>query len=458
MQTAGTAFRRLACSATCVQVIQVCSSACDVPLQYGVCQQVTYLLRCVLVRRNSSCICAGLFERCTQRSDDYLTSLTSLLQHSDLHKAKSAQLAAYHSGTFSETPSNSPSFCIHLPVQHSLPDFRLFCTTALAVSNQAKPDISLLSSLLQSQWDHLKNAHLSNVVIKPQANTKVWWTCSQCPDGHAHKWLAAPSSRFDRKGRKGSRCPFCANRKVCQHNSLHTKAPHLVPEWSETNECSPHDFTVSSNKKAWWRCKCGCEWEATISSRTDLGTGCPDCAAVRRSSKRQRHLTCTESQHEMLQFWDWEVNAEASLDPSKLRCRSNKKAHWLCNRCVVGQVSAPSDIFQPLLVSAIALGKAPSRSNTTPTGSESLLDASNEEKVAHQAQQELKQSKLTQSSGTMTYTCVYSSLCGSIQASCGPTRVMQLGAWLHITASFNFWKSVEMHKSSVADHYRILWA
>ena len=301
-----------------------------------VCQQYTCLLQCGYISSNSSCICAGVFEKCTQRPDQYFTPLTSLLQHFDLHTAASLHLAAHHTSTFPEALSNSPGDCIHFPVQRSLPGSRLFSTTALGRNDQAGPDISLLSPLLQSQWDHPSNAHLGNVVIKPHASSKVWWTCSQCPDGHPHKWLAAPDSRSGKKGRKGSGCPFCANQKVCQHNSLHTKAPHLVPEWSEKNERSPHGFTVKSNKKAWWQCTCGCEWEAAIDDRCGIGTRCPDCAAVRRGSKHKRHPTLTESQHETLQCWDWELNEEAGLDPGKLRCHSFKKAHWLCNRCPRG--------------------------------------------------------------------------------------------------------------------------
>ena len=278
-----------------------------------------------------------MFKNCTQRPDQYLASLTSLLQHSDLHKVTSLHLAAFYNGTFPEALSNSPSICICLPVQRSLPEYRLFSTTALAPNNQAGPDISLLSPLLQSQWDHPRNAHLGNAVIKPHATRKVWWTCGQCPDGHPHNWLATPHSRSGSKGWQGSGCPFCANRKVCQHNSLHTKAPHLVPEWSGANERSPNNFAISSSKKAWWRCKCGCEWEATIQSRSRLGRGCPDCAAVRRRGKKKRHPTLTDSQHDMLKLWDWELNEEAGLEPGKLRCRSHKKAHWLCNRCPVGQ-------------------------------------------------------------------------------------------------------------------------
>ena len=327
----GLRFRRAVC-----QVIHSCISACDLCLQYGVCQQITYLLQCGHIKSSSSYICAGVFEKFTQRTNQYLTPSTSLLQQSVLHKATSLHFTAHHCGTFPEPRCNSPSFCVHLPVQRSLPQFRLFSTTALAPNNQAGPDISLLSPLLQSQWDHPRNAHLGNIVVKPQANTKVWWICSECPDGHSHNWLAALHHRFGRKGRKGTGCPFCANRKVCQHNSLHTMAPHLVPEWSDRNAVSPHDFTVSSHERAWWRCKCGCEWEAHIHSRTGGGSGCPDCAAVRKASKT-RHPTLTESQHEMLQFWDWDLNEEAGLDPSKLRCRSHRKAHWVCHKCLVGQ-------------------------------------------------------------------------------------------------------------------------
>ena len=120
---------------------------------------------------NSSCICAGVFEKHTQRPDQYLALLTSLLQHSDLHKATSLHPAAHHSGTFPEELSNSPGFCIQFPVQRSLPESRLFSTTALPINNKAGPDISLLSPLLQSQWDHSNNAHLGNIVIKPHSRS-----------------------------------------------------------------------------------------------------------------------------------------------------------------------------------------------------------------------------------------------------------------------------------------------
>ena len=269
-----------------------------------------------------------MYGKCTQQPDRNSTWITALLQHCGLHKPILLQLRAHHKCIFPLSPSSSSGFRVQC---------RLYSTTALAPDEQAGPDISLLSPLLQSQWDYPSNAHLGTIVIKPHSAIKVWWTYSQCPDGHPHKWLAAPYSRSASKGRKGSGCPFCANRKVCQHNSLPTTAPHLVPEWSEKNERSPHDFAFKSSMKAWWQCECACEWEASISDRTGHGSGCPDCAAVRSGGIQKRHPTLTESQHEMLQLWDWDLNEEAGLDLSKLRCRSGKTAHWLCNKCLVGQ-------------------------------------------------------------------------------------------------------------------------
>ena len=274
---------------------------------------------------------AGVF---SQQPTQHLAPSTALRQRSDRHKTASLRLPAQHRGTFPMVPSSSSGFRVHLQVQCSLPEYS---TTAFAPDEQEGPDISLLSPLLQSQWDHPNNAHLGNVVVKPQSNTKVWWTCNQCPDGHPHRWLADPHHRSGRKGRQGTGCPFCANQKICQHNSLPTKAPHLALEWSKKNDRSPSKFTVGSSQKAWWRCKCDCEWEAAISDRTGLGTGCPDCANARRSGKRTRHPILTESQPDMMHLWDWKLNEEAGLDPSKLRCRSNKKAHWVCHKCPVGQ-------------------------------------------------------------------------------------------------------------------------
>ena len=57
--------------------------------------------------------------------------------------------------------------------------------------------------------------------------------------------------------------------------------------------------------------------------------------------------------------------------------------------CTVSRLYLQESVqrLQPLPLSAVSIGKAPSRGDSTPTGSDILLDALQEEEVAAQAQQ-----------------------------------------------------------------------
>ena len=62
------------------------------------------------------------------------------------------------------------------------------------------------------------------------------------------------------------------------NNSLAEVHPELVSEWSEKNLLlTPDGITFGSNKKVWWKCKNGHEWQAIISNRTNKNQGCPFC-------------------------------------------------------------------------------------------------------------------------------------------------------------------------------------
>lgn len=39
----------------------------------------------------------------------------------------------------------------------------------------------------------------------------------------------------------------------------------------------PCNLKIKSNKKVWWKCKNGHEWQAIISNRTNKNQGCPFC-------------------------------------------------------------------------------------------------------------------------------------------------------------------------------------
>ena len=202
----------------------------------------------------------------------------------------------------------------------------------IGTSQEQGPDISLLSPVLQRQWVHAKNAHLGNRVIKRYSNKKVWWQCDQCPDGHPHEWEALVNSRSC-----GASCPFCTNKRVCQHNSLATKHPDIATEISFRNRGTAHDYTAGSGKDVLWQCKHGHEWIASINERTTQKNGCPECFASRNSSQpKRRHPVLADSQHAMMRYWNSEMNTKEGLNPNNIKCRSRTRCHWVCHCCPKG--------------------------------------------------------------------------------------------------------------------------
>lgn len=68
----------------------------------------------------------------------------------------------------------------------------------------------------------------------------------------------------------------------------------LIGEWNfeKNNELGfyPDKLTLGSNKKVWWICNFGHEWDATISSRYYERCGCPICAKEFKVSSQEMKL------------------------------------------------------------------------------------------------------------------------------------------------------------------------
>ena len=64
-----------------------------------------------------------------------------------------------------------------------------------------------------------------------------------------------------------------------KENSLLFSNPEIAKEWNyeKNGNLKPEHFMPNSNKKVWWKCAKGHEWQATINSRT-AGRGCPYCS------------------------------------------------------------------------------------------------------------------------------------------------------------------------------------
>lgn len=69
------------------------------------------------------------------------------------------------------------------------------------------------------------------------------------------------------------------------YNDLATINPTLAKEWNykKNGDLKPNMVKPNSDKKVWWKCVKGHEWEAIISSR-NKGNGCPICARELQTS------------------------------------------------------------------------------------------------------------------------------------------------------------------------------
>ncbi len=172
---------------------------------------------------------------------------------------------------------------------------------------------------IAQEWNYERNGSLKPEHFAPNSNKKVWWKC-----GSGHEWQATIVNR-----NKGRKCPYCSGKKVLKgYNDLQTVNPALAKEWNheKNNGLSSTEVTPSSNKKVWWRCSEGHEWEATINNRTH-GNGCPYCSG-RFIVKGKNDLQTVNP--DLAKEWNYEKNN--GLTPVDVTANSNKKAWWKCRK------------------------------------------------------------------------------------------------------------------------------
>ena len=130
-------------------------------------------------------------------------------------------------------------------------------------------DLATTNPQLTLEWNYQKNNDLTPQMVTSNSNKKVWWICSK-----GHEWEALINNR-----QRGAGCPYCANQKILPgYNDLQTIAPWLAMEWhpAYNGDLTPEDVSIGTNKKIWWMCEFGNEWEASVHNRYK-GSGCPHC-------------------------------------------------------------------------------------------------------------------------------------------------------------------------------------
>lgn len=192
-----------------------------------------------------------------------------------------------------------------------------YCSGRNAI--KGKNDLQTVNPALAKEWNYDKNNGLTPTDVLPSSNKKVWWKC-----GKGHEWQAMIRSRNDGRG-----CPYCSGRHAVNgKNDLQTVNPVLATEWNYERNCGlmPMDVLPNSNKKVWWKCSKGHEWQSTVANRNN-GNGCPYCLG-RYAVKGENDLQTVNPA--LAKEWNYEKNDD--LKPEEFAANSNKDVWWKCSK------------------------------------------------------------------------------------------------------------------------------
>jgi Zn finger protein HypA/HybF involved in hydrogenase expression len=184
-----------------------------------------------------------------------------------------------------------------------------------------KNDLETVSPLLAAQWHPNKNGPLSPGEVTSGSKRKVWWRCVR-----GHEWQASIKSRT-----QGAGCPVCAGKVVISgENDLESYSPELAEQWDreKNGALSPAQVSVFSNRRVWWKCSKGHEWQAKISDRVTKRSDCPYCTN-RKVLAGFNDLKTVEP----LVAAQWHPEKNDPLEPSMVLPGSTKRVWWRCTDC-----------------------------------------------------------------------------------------------------------------------------
>ena len=190
------------------------------------------------------------------------------------------------------------------------------CSGARAV--EGINDLVTLKPELAAEWSS-KNNPLKPTMVTVGSHKKVIWK-GKC----GHEWTATVKSRAI----SGTGCPYCSHNKVLEgFNDLASQRPLIASEWSERNyPLKPNMVTVFANRKVWWKCSKGHEWNTLISTRSG-GSGCPYCSG-QILLKGFNDFATTHPQ--LAQEWS---DRNLPLTPDMINEKSRKNVWWKCREC-----------------------------------------------------------------------------------------------------------------------------
>lgn len=176
-------------------------------------------------------------------------------------------------------------------------------------------DLQTLKPELAAEWSSKNTFKPTEVTIG--SNKMVLWI-----DRLGHEWTATVKNRV-----QGSGCPYCSHRAVLAgFNDLASQLPDVAVEWSERNlPLTPDKVSVFANRKVWWKCKNGHEWNTLISSRS-AGSKCPYCSGI--TLLKGFNDLATRYPHLAAEWSD-----KNPFAPDTVNDKSRKNVWWHCSKC-----------------------------------------------------------------------------------------------------------------------------
>ncbi len=192
-----------------------------------------------------------------------------------------------------------------------------YCTSTEGSISPGMNDIASMRPELMKEWDYEKNSY-SPERLGVYSKVKAWWRCAE-----GHIWQAGVKNRAVR----GQGCPYCLGKKLMPgFNDLETTMPELAAEWDDerNGDLRPSDVMAGTDRKVWWRCRLGHEWEAYIYSRK-TGSGCPYCVG----QKVLKGFNDLASVAPALAA-DWDDEKNGQMKPDEVTAGANRKVWWRC--------------------------------------------------------------------------------------------------------------------------------
>ncbi len=171
--------------------------------------------------------------------------------------------------------------------------------------------LSVRSPAIAAQWHPTLNGSLTPHDVPANTKRSVWWICEK-----GHEWRRHILTMI-----RDSRCPVCLG----QGLSLAEADPVLAAQWHPVRNgtLTSSDVTQRTDKKAWWICQQGHEYEMRIASRR-YGGGCPYC-----KGRVPLHENVLRDRNPALAA-QWHPTKNLPLTPADVTCGMGRRVWWMC--------------------------------------------------------------------------------------------------------------------------------